>query len=466
MTYRQLLQCELAKRDFWAYCKLMAPDFYFEGRDFLKKKCQEYQAFWDGPEEYLIDNEPPRHGKSRTASLFVQWVIGRCPSDKVVTASYNETLSTVFSKAVRNKIQEHSGDGQIVYSDIFPGIEIRRGDGAANLWGIEGKETYSYLATSPTGTVTGFGADLILIDDVIKNAYEAKNDNIKEQLWRWFTDTMLSRREGKRKVIIIMTRWATDDLAGRLMEKLDAEKTVYRKIVYKAYDGKQMLCSDILDYEQYQSILSSDMGRDIVEANYNQNPIDLTGRLYEHFATYDKLPENITDIAAYTDTADTGDDWLCAIIYAVSDYKAYVLDVLYTKEPMEITEDLLAHKLSVWRVNRSKIEANNGGRGFSRNVMRITREKYSNNSTGFQTFTQHKNKNARILTNSTGVMNNVLFPEDWAKRWPEYYRDMTRYQRTGKNAHDDAPDATTGVVENLPSKPVKGSYHSLWHTGL
>ena len=103
-------------------------------------------------------------------------------------------------------------------------------------------------------------------------------------------------------------------------------------------------------------------------------------------------------------------------------------------------------------MNRAKIESNNGGKGFARNVKRIAQEKYGNNITHFFTFTQTKNKNSRILTGSTGVMNNVLFPVGWENRWREYWRDMTRYQRIGKNAHDDAQDATTGVYENLPKK--------------
>ena len=94
MTYRDRVRIELARRDFWEYCKLLAPDFYKEDRKFLKDKCREYQDFYESQEEYLIDNEPPRHGKSRTATLFVQWVIGKCPKDKIITGSYNETLST------------------------------------------------------------------------------------------------------------------------------------------------------------------------------------------------------------------------------------------------------------------------------------------------------------------------------------------------------------------------------------
>lgn len=462
MTIRNAIRCELARREFWEYCKLSAPDFYKEDRAYLREKCKAYQEFYEsGAEEFLIDNEPPRFGKSRTATLFVQWVLGKYPKDKVMTGSYNETLSTVFSKAVRNKIQEASADGRIVYHDIFPNTVVKRGDAAANLWGIVGNETNSYLATSPTGTATGFGADLILIDDLIKNEYEARNENIKDQHFRWWTDTMNSRREGKRKVIVIMTRWASDDFAGRMMDSLKKQGKPFRHICYKAWDGEKMLCEDILTKAQYDDILNGDTGKDIIEANYNQSPIDIQGRLYTELQTYDGLPESVESIDSYTDTADEGSDYLCSIIYAVSDCKAYVIDVVYTQDGMEITEDLVARKFAEHEVNRARIESNNGGRGFGRNVQRISRDKYGNNITRYFPFTQTKNKAARILTGSTGVMNNVLFPVGWDRMFPEYYRDMIRYQRIGKNAHDDAQDATTGVYENLPKRP-RGQTVSFW----
>ena len=461
MTLRDRLRIELARREFWEYCKLLAPDFYKEGRAYLKEKCRIYQEFYESEDEFLIDNEPPRHGKSRTATLFVQWVLGKYPKDKIITGSYNETLSTVFSKGVRNKIQEVSADKSIVYSDIFPETKVKRGDAAANLWGLVGNDTNSYLATSPTGTATGFGADLMLIDDIIKNEYEARNDNIKEQHYKWFTDTMLSRREGKRKVILVMTRWASDDLAGRVIDKLDRQKKPYRLICYKAFDGKKMLCDDILSREQYEDILNGDTGKDIIEANYNQSPIDITGRLYSELQTYDELPENFESIESYTDTADQGDDYLCSIIYGVKACKGYVLDVIYTQEGMEITEKAVAKAHTDFNVNKARIESNNGGRGFARNVKRIAREEYGNDITRFISFTQTKNKNARILTGSTGVMNNVFFPVGWDRKFPEYYRDMVRYQRIGKNAHDDAQDATTGVYEYLPKKK-QSDFVPLW----
>ena len=119
---------------------------------------------------------------------------------------------------------------------------------------------------------------------------------------------------------------------------------------------------------------------------------------------------------------------------------------------MEKTEPMVAQSFADFKVNRARIESNNGGKGFARNVRRITQDEFGNNLTYVSWFHQNKNKASRILTGSTGVMNNVLFPVGWEQRWPEYYRDMVRYQRAGKNAHDDAQDATTGVYEYLPKK--------------
>ena len=92
----------LARKDFWEYCKLIAPDFYKDDRPYLKDMCYQLQRFYESNEKVLVINLPPRHGKSRTATLFCQWLFGENPLLKVMTGSYNETLSTTFAKQVRD----------------------------------------------------------------------------------------------------------------------------------------------------------------------------------------------------------------------------------------------------------------------------------------------------------------------------------------------------------------------------
>lgn len=442
---------ELAKREFFYFCNLKAPDFYKRDRKYLVDLCNDLQAFYESDEyDALIINEPPRHGKSRTASLLVEWILGKNQDEKIMTGSYNETLSTMFSKNVRNGIMETKADPmKPVYSDVFPNVRIKRGDGAMNLWSLEGGYN-NYLATSPGGTATGFGASLLVVDDLIKSYEEACNEATKEKHWEWFTNTMLSRLEEGGKIIIIMTRWASDDLAGKALEELPESGYNIKHINMKALqDDGTMLCEEVLSRKSFEA-KKKVMGEDVVSANYQQEPIDLKGRLYTSFKTYDGELPQFKYIKNYTDTADTGNDYLCSINYGVTfQNEAYILNVLYTKEGMEVTEPAQAKMMFEDEVNIADIESNNGGRSYSRNVERIMRERYKTNKTVFRPFHQSKNKAARILSNSTWVMEHIYFPHNWKHRFPEYYEAMMKYQKEGKNKHDDAPDATTGIAEKI-----------------
>lgn len=443
-------KAELARRHFFDYCNLTAGDFYKPNRRFLVDVCNEFQSFLEeATEDVLVLNMPPRHGKSRTLGKLVEWVLGRDHTKKIMTGSYNETLSTVFSKSVRNNIQEvKADDSKIVYSDIFD-ARIKYGDGAMKLWSLE--DGYNnYLATSPTGTATGFGADIIIIDDVIKNALEANNATVLEGHWDWFINTMLSRLETGGKIIINMTRWHSDDLAGKVLKNLTASGYTVKHINLKAYDEvtDTMLCEEILSKKEYQRKINT-MGADIASANYQQEPIDIKGRLYKEFLTYDEKSE-YKKIWAYCDTADTGSDFLCSIVWGErKDGLCDVLDVIYTQESMEYTEKAVANQFINNQVNKARIERNNGGRSFARTVKDKVRGK---SATAIEDFFQSDNKVARIYSNSAWIEQNVRFPSDWRSRWPEYYTAMKTYQREGKNKHDDAPDATTGIAETMTSR--------------
>ena len=448
---KQYAKMELARREFWEYCKFTSPDFYKEERLFLKDMAKKLQWFIEEAEEQIaVINLPPRHGKSRTATKFVQWLFGKYGiAIKVMTGSYNETLSGTFAKQVRDCIAEKPTLGVTVYNDIFPDTKIKYGEASASKWALEGSQQANYLATSPSGTATGFGCNIMIIDDLIKNVEEAYNANTLQKQIDWFTNTMLSRTENGFKLIIIMTRWCNGDLAGYILEN-------YKNVVHINYKAVQddgtMLCEDILSKADYE-LKTSKMNKDIVLANYQQEPIDIKGRLYTSIKTYKEAPKDDNGnllfkyILNYTDTADEGCDFLCSICYGMYEDAYYILDVLYTKDPMEVTEPATAKMLTKNNVGCALIESNNGGRGFARNVERECKQ-LGNNHTTIKWFHQSNNKVARILSNSTSVMNNVYFPVNWQDRFPEFATDILKYQREGKNPHDDAPDALTGVYEN------------------
>ena len=359
-----------------------------------------------------------------------------------MTASYNETLAMTFSKNVRNTIQTEKVGERVVFSDMFPKTKVKYGDASAKMWTIEGQAQTSYLATSPNATATGFGCDYLICDDLIKSAEEAYNETALDNTYQWFVNTMLSRLEGQKKCIIIMTRWSSRDLAGRIMDAFPDECEIIKYHVQN--DKGEMLCEDILN-EKDMNLIKREMNVDIFEANYNQTPIDVKGRLYQEFKEWEKLPSG--KIINFTDTADTGSDFLCSINGVVFEKEFYISDLVFSDEAMEVTEPKVAELLFSGAVNVSRIESNNGGRGFARNVQRLMNERYGSNRTQIESVPQTHNKESRILASSAWVQHHIYMPPNWRTRFPEFYKQVMSYQRKGKNAHDDALDVLASIYE-------------------
>ncbi len=448
---------ELARKDFWSFCRLMFPKFYRNDRAYLKEMCQKLQAFMEQSEKhFLVINCPPRHGKSLTAQNLTAWLFGQNPSTKVMTCSYNERISGVFARTVRNMIATEKVDENLVYHDIFPWTRVKYGEAAAAMWSLEGGGQVSYLASSPAGTHTGFGANCIIVDDLLKSADEAYNENVLDDHWEFFNNTLLSRTEGQNwKLIVIQTRWAEGDLAGRVLRAFKDDTEV---ITFKALqDDGSMLCESVLSRKDYD-LKVQEMNLDIVEANYNQKPLDVGGRLFGEFKEWEERPK-FSQIFNQTDTADTGTDYLCSVSYGIYDNEAYILDLVFTDAPMEETEPATADLFQRSDVSEASIESNNGGRGFARNVERILKDR-GYNRTVIQSVPQSKNKESRILASSAWVQNHIYMPSGWKQRFPEFYKQIMSYQRKGRNAHDDAPDVLAAIFEKVTSHSEPQIYTS------
>jgi predicted phage terminase large subunit-like protein len=490
LQLEKLIELEEAEENFYSYCTYREPDFYKPHRHHLEKLCNilnafyygwiakeskeaEWQVFYDGkvPEGWIICNKiminmPPQHGKSRTLVNFTQWCLGKNNEERIITASYNDTQAGEFAMYTRDGIQEVKNlPEQHVFSDVFPDTKIKKGNASYQKWALEGQH-FNYLGVGVGGGVTGKGATIRIVDDLIKDAEEAINKNILEKKWRWYSGTYSSRNSaegGAVREIFCATPWSKDDPQGILKATEGHKWFIFQMEVYDK-EKDEMLCPDLLSKEEYIDLKERSLRNEITAmifwANYHNKLVDAAGRLYKELKTYEHLPKDnqgnllFESIENYTDTADTGEDYLCSICYGVYDGYAYVLDIYYTQDGMEITEKETARMLFENDVRLARIESNNGGRGFARNVERELKEKYNTRKCTVKWFHQSKNKKARIHTNSASVQNMVLFPVDWANRWSDYYEAMTTYKAKGKNTHDDAPDATTGIVENVDKNNI------------
>lgn len=160
----------------------------------------------------LIIVMPPRHGKSElTTRRFVPWFVGRDPYRSVITASYSDQFAEDFGRDVRAIMQHPS------YGQVFPGVALRSGSQASDR--LQTTEGGLMFFVGRGGATTGRGADLIGIDDPLKDDEEAQSPTIREKLWQWFTKVLTSRLLSQMgRILITTTRWHEDDLVGRLTD--------------------------------------------------------------------------------------------------------------------------------------------------------------------------------------------------------------------------------------------------------
>jgi hypothetical protein len=178
------------------------------------EKAESNESEWD----LLILCMPPRHGKSELATInFPAWYLGRNPLNNIITASYSSELALDFGGKTRDIVCDEP------YQQIF-GISLKQDDKSKAKWKTE--QGGSYTSVGIGGAITGRGANVLIIDDPIKNHEEAESKLIRDKHWDWFTSTAHTRLEPKGKIILILTRWHLDDLAGRILNHPELSKRV------------------------------------------------------------------------------------------------------------------------------------------------------------------------------------------------------------------------------------------------
>jgi predicted phage terminase large subunit-like protein len=170
------------------------------------------EAIERGEIKRLIISEPPRHGKSYTTTeIFPAWYLGRNPTRYVISSACTQELSDKFGRSVRNLMLDPR------FGAIFPTARLSQDSAAASRFST--RSGGEYFGIGRGGAVLGRGADVLLIDDPLRDAQEAGSANIREQLHQWFSEVAYTRLQPGAAVIVISTRWHEDDLAGWLLRE-------------------------------------------------------------------------------------------------------------------------------------------------------------------------------------------------------------------------------------------------------
>tara|TARA_R110000803_G_scaffold79057_1_gene144438 strand:+ start:3959 stop:5485 length:1527 start_codon:yes stop_codon:yes gene_type:complete len=216
---------------------------------------------------------PPRHGKSELASTqFPAWFLGRNPTKEIISCSYSASLAMSFSRKVRELLRDPS------YQSVFPKTILGKDSQSTENWLTT--EGGGFLAAGVGGPITGRGAHCLIIDDPVKNRIDAESATEREKVWDWYSSTAYTRLAPGGGVLLILTRWHTDDLAGRLLNEMSHNRgDDWDIIVYPAvavHDEEYRNIGDPLHPQRYDkealskikgALTARDWG-----ALYQQNP--------------------------------------------------------------------------------------------------------------------------------------------------------------------------------------------------
>lgn len=156
---------------------------------------------------------PPRHGKSEKTSIrFPAWYLGRNPDKKIIHASYSASLSNDMSRQTRDLVEEPK------YRLVFPGITTNPDSRNVTGWNLLGYRG-GLISAGVGGAITGYGADLLLIDDPVKNLEEAESEVYRKRAWDWYRSVARTRLHKGAAIVLMMTRWHPNDLAGKIIKQ-------------------------------------------------------------------------------------------------------------------------------------------------------------------------------------------------------------------------------------------------------
>ena len=265
---------EKGEFDFLTFVKTMWPTF-IDGRHH-KLMAAKFEEIAAGKTKRLIINMPPRHTKSEFASyLLPAWFLGKFPDKKIIQCSNTAELAVGFGRKVRNLVDSE------VYGKIFPNVALRSDSKAAGRWSTNSNG--EYFAIGVGGTVTGKGADLLIIDDP-HSEQEAKlaasDPSVFDNVYEWYTSGPRQRLQPGGSIVVVMTRWSKRDLTGKIVQSMvDRDGDEWEIIELPAIlPSDKPLWPEFWSYDELNK-LRIELPLSKWQAQYQQNPTSEQGAL-------------------------------------------------------------------------------------------------------------------------------------------------------------------------------------------
>ncbi len=261
----------------------------------------------NGSLKRLIVNMPPRHGKSELVSVnFPAWCMGRNKDRSIMAASYGATLAQDFGRKVRNIMDDPE------YKVLFD-TRLAEDSQSKGSWATNGRAEYNAVGVG--GSLTGKGAGILIIDDPVKNREEADSEVVSESTWDWYRSTARTRLTPDGAVVLVMTRWKDDDLAGRILEEAKLNSGEDWEIItlpaIAEEDDEYRKAGEAL-WESHYTLenlrqVQADIGNYEFASQYQQNPVNRETQVFKpeffRYLSLQDVKEKITNCYITIDSA-------------------------------------------------------------------------------------------------------------------------------------------------------------------
>lgn len=400
----------------------------------------------DGELRRLMLFLPPRHGKSEMVTIrYAAWYLEQHPDKRVIIGAYNQTLADKFSRKVRKIVRER--------------IELSTERTAVEDW--ETAAGGGLRAVGVGAGITGMGGDLIIIDDPVKNRKEANSLTYRDWVYDWYTDDLYTRQEPGAAIILIMTRWHEDDLAGRIKnsETGDDWEVISLPALAEEDDPLGRPLGEPLWLSRYDSDELRDRQRTLGRAFwglFQQRPQEQEGGMFNRsdlrFIAADDMPDDTTWVW-YFDKAATskGGDYSAGVKMGRTPDKRYIVaNVQHGQWDTKERDDLC---LGLMRMDSDipfYFEQEGGASG--KDVTVYQTRIFTGYPVSFETVTGSKEVRAMPLAAQVKANNVYLVRAPWNEG---YIGELTAFPNA---ANDDQVDASSGAF----MKVIDGGISVLW----
>ena len=394
---------------------------------------------------------PPRHGKSELISrYFPAWYLCRFPDNRIILTSYESEFAASWGRKTRDTLIEAS-------EYIHPDITVNPESSSASRWDLLGRAG-GMVTAGAGGPITGRGGHVIIIDDPVKNAEEAHSRTIRDRTWEWYRSTLYTRLEPGGTIILIMTRWDEDDLAGRILR--DSAETGERwdvlclPAIAEENDPLGRAPGEPLWAERFSRAeldrIRLSLGTYWWNALYMQRPLPPGGEVFkrEWFSIVDDYPRD-AKLVRFWDMAGTSGsgDYTVGALLAYKDGILYVVDVARGQwSPHEVEQIVRQSAETDGRTVPVRIEEEGGASGKALVHTYITRVLPGWDVRGCRPLSG-KEQRAMPLSALAEAGNLRLVRGRWNR---EFIDEFTAFPH---GEHDDQVDAVSGgyaeIITNI-----------------